>query len=88
MSQADLASIDSTMGRFDAVPGPGKRHNILDVCEQRGLRFLLRLRKTINVKRLIERLFRREDWTRTNEASQGWRAIEDELRLSGWRSLF
>jgi len=59
--------------------------DIIDVCEQRGLRYLLRLRKTANVKRLILRLFRREDWTRATEASQGWQAIEDELRLSGWR---
>jgi Transposase DDE domain group 1 len=58
--------------------------DIIDVCEQRGLSYLLRLRKTANVKRLIERLFRREDWTRATEASQGWQAIEDELRLSGW----
>ncbi len=58
--------------------------DIIDVCEQRDLRYLLRLRKTANVKRLIERLFRRQDWTRATEASQGWQAIEDELRLSGW----
>ena len=58
--------------------------DIIEVCEQRGLSYLLRLRKTANVKRLIERLFRREDWTRATEASQGWQAIEDELRLSGW----
>jgi hypothetical protein len=58
--------------------------DIIDVCEQRDLPYLLRLRKTANVKRLIERLFRREDWTRATEASQGWQAIEDELRLSGW----
>jgi hypothetical protein len=58
--------------------------DVIDVCEQRGLRYLLRLRKTANVKRLIERLFGREDWTRATEASQGWQAIEDELRLSGW----
>jgi Transposase DDE domain group 1 len=58
--------------------------DIIDVCEQRDLPYLLRLRKTANVKRLIERLFRREGWTRASEASQGWQAIEDELRLSGW----
>ena len=58
--------------------------DIIDVCEQRGLSYLLRLRKTANVKRLIERLFRREDWTSATEASQGWQAIEDQLRLSGW----
>lgn len=58
--------------------------DVIDVCEQRELPYLLRLRKTANVKRLIERLFRRQDWTRATEASQGWQAIEDELRLSGW----
>jgi hypothetical protein len=58
--------------------------DVIDVCEQRGLRYLLRLRKTANVKRLIERLFRREDWTRATEASCGWQTIEDEVRLSGW----
>ena len=34
--------------------------DIIEVCEQRDLRYLLRLRKTANVKRLIERLFSRE----------------------------
>jgi len=58
--------------------------DIIEVCEQRSLSYLLRLRQTANVKRLIERLFRRQDWTRATEASCGWQAIEDELRLSGW----
>jgi hypothetical protein len=35
---------------------------------------------TAKVKRLIERLFKRDDWT---PATQGWQAGEDELRLSG-----
>lgn len=56
----------------------------IDVCEQPGLKSLLRLRKTTNVKRLIERWFKREDRTHATEASQGWQANEDELRLSGW----
>jgi hypothetical protein len=60
--------------------------DIIDVCEQRGLPYLLRLRKTTNVKRLIERLFKREDWSRASQASQGWQAIEDEICLSGWSS--
>jgi hypothetical protein len=58
--------------------------DIIDVCEQRDRPYLLRLRKTANVKRLIERLFGREDWTRASEASQGWQAIEDSIKLSGW----
>ena len=58
--------------------------DIIDVCEQRGKSYLLRLRKTANLKRLIERLFTRDDWTRATEASQGWQAIEDSLKLIGW----
>ena len=57
--------------------------DIIEVCEKRDRRYLLRLRKTANVKRLIERLFNRQDWTQASEASQGWQAIEDHLRLSG-----
>lgn len=58
--------------------------DIIDICEQRSLPYLLRLRQTANVKRLIERLFRREDWGRASQATQGWQAIEDSIRLSGW----
>jgi hypothetical protein len=58
--------------------------DIIEVCEKRDRRYLLRLRKTTNVKRLLERLFNRQDWTQASEASQGWQAIEDHLRLSGW----
>ena len=48
--------------------------DIIKVCEQRDRPYLLRLRKTTNVKRLIERLFRRHGWTDANEAGQGWQA--------------
>ena len=58
--------------------------DIIAICEERKLSYLLRLRQTANVKRLIERLFRREDWTRATEASQGRQAIEDSIKLSGW----
>ena len=58
--------------------------DIIAICERRGLPYLLRLRQTANVKRLIERLFRREDWTRATAASQGWQALEDSIKLSGW----
>ena len=58
--------------------------DIIDVCEQREQPYLLRLRKTANVKRLIERLFKSEDWSRASEASQGWQSIEDSIKLSGW----
>jgi hypothetical protein len=58
--------------------------DIIDICERHNRRYLLRLRKTANVKRLIERLFNRSDWSAASEASQGWQAIEDRLRLAGW----
>lgn len=58
--------------------------DIIETCEKHERRYLLRLRKTANVKRLIERLFNRQDWTAANQASQGWQAIEDKLRLAGW----
>ena len=58
--------------------------DIIEVCEQRELPYLLRLRRTANVKRLIERLFTREGWSRASEASQGWQAIEHSIRLHGW----
>jgi hypothetical protein len=58
--------------------------DVIELCERRGLRYLLRLRQTANVKRLIERVFNREGWTSATEVSQGWQAIEDELELQGW----
>ena len=58
--------------------------DVIHTCEERELPYLLRLRQTANVKRLIERLFRREDWSRASDASQGWQAIEDSIKLSGW----
>ena len=58
--------------------------DMIDICEQRGLPYLFRLRQTKNVKRLLERLFGRDDWSRASQATQGWQAIEDRLRLQGW----
>jgi len=58
--------------------------DLIALCERRELQYLLRLRQTSNVKRLIERVFKREGWTRATELSQGWQAIEDELKLQGW----
>jgi len=57
---------------------------MLAVCEQQNQAYLFRLRQTKNVKRLIERLFAREDWTRASDSTQGWQAIEEQLKLSGW----
>ncbi len=58
--------------------------DIIEICERHNRRYLLRLRKTANVKRLIERLFNRTDWRAATQSSQGWQAIEDYIRLAGW----
>ena len=50
-------------------------------CETEGLPYLMRLRLTKNVKRAIERLAGRRDWT---DAGQGWQGIETTLKLTGW----
>jgi hypothetical protein len=56
----------------------------IEICEKRNQRYLLRLKKTANVKRLIQRLFNRQDWTQATALSQGWQAIEEQLQLKGW----
>ncbi len=53
-------------------------------CEQHQQGYLFRLRQTPNVKRLLARVFNKEGWSKASELSQGWQAIEDELRLVGW----
>lgn len=55
---------------------------ILLTLESRHQPYLLRLRQTKNVLRLVERQFARSDWTRPD--NQGCQMIEDRLRLQGW----
>jgi hypothetical protein len=43
--------------------------------------YLFKLKQTSNVKRLIERQWRRHDWC---DVGQGWQACDDSLTLSGW----
>ena len=74
---------DKALALVRGACGQGNE-NIIDVCERRGLRYPLRLRRSANVNRLIERLSRREDWARTTVASQGRQATQDQLHLSGW----
>ena len=82
------------LGRLLDELGPGRRpalvrgdcgfgnEGILTLLEQRDQRYLLRLRQTKNVQRLVARQFGRTDWTRADE--QGWQALEDRLQLVGW----
>lgn len=55
---------------------------ILVELEQRRQPYLLRLRQTKNVQRLVARQFGRGDWSRTD--AQGCQAVEDQLKLDGW----
>lgn len=56
---------------------------ILLELEQREQRYLLRLRQTANVRRLVAMEFARTDWSRPD--SQGCRMIEGQVRLlHGW----
>jgi hypothetical protein len=50
-------------------------------AEARPMKYLFKLRQTVNVKRLIEQVFAREDWTL---AGQGWEGVESVLQLKGW----
>ena len=54
---------------------------VMQRCEQEGLPYLLRLRRTANVKRALERALSAHDWT---YAGHGWQGKEAKLRLIGW----
>ena len=68
-----------TMVRGDCGYG---NEGILLTLEERHQPYLLRLRQTKNVRRLVERQFARNDWTRPD--SQGCQMVEDRIRLQGW----
>lgn len=53
----------------------------MEGCEQRGIAYLFKLKQSANVKKLIAKLFRHEDWV---EAGQTWQGLDSELQLSGW----
>lgn len=50
-------------------------------AEQRQLPYVFKLKQTANVKKLIGRLFGRDEW---EEVGQQWQGLEAELQLSGW----
>jgi len=55
---------------------------ILVELERRGVPYLLRLRQTANVQRLVARQFGAEGWSRAD--AQGCQMREARLRLHGW----
>lgn len=52
--------------------------------EERGQPYLFKLRQTAGVKKLLSRQFARTDWSTPGPSDQGWSAVEDTLKLSGW----
>ena len=52
--------------------------------ETRNQPYLFKLRQTKGIKRLLQRQFERDDWTLPGAADQGWSAVEDTVKLSGW----
>ncbi|MBA3975029.1 MAG: hypothetical protein C0504_12535 [Candidatus Solibacter sp.] len=54
---------------------------MMEECRKRGLPYLFKVRRTTKVKRHLEELFGRQDWT---EAGQGWQGLSSELQLTGW----
>ena len=61
--------------------GYGNEGMLLEL-EGRGQPYLLRLRQTANVQRLVARQFERQDWSRAD--NQGCQMVEDHLQLHGW----
>lgn len=52
-------------------------------AETEGLPYLVKLRLTKNVRKLIEKTFRQNGW---QQAGQGWEGMEEELQLMGWKN--
>jgi hypothetical protein len=55
---------------------------MLLTLESRAQPYLLRLRQTANVQRLVAQQFARQDWSRPD--SQGCQMVQAELQLHGW----
>jgi hypothetical protein len=75
----ELADRRPALVRGDSGYG---NEGILLELEQRDQPYLLRLRQTANVQRLVAMAFGRTDWSRPD--SQGCQMIEGQVRLSGW----
>ena len=79
---------DGPEGRRPALvrgdSGYGNEGILLEL-ESRGQPYLLRLRQTANVQRLVAQQFARQDWSRPD--NQGCQMVEDQLQLHGWSKL-
>ncbi|MFY9513745.1 MAG: transposase [Rubrivivax sp.] len=75
----ELGSRRPALVRGDSGYG---NEGILLTLEERAQRYLLRLRQTANVRRLVAQAFGRSDWSRPD--SQGCQMLQGQLRLHGW----
>jgi len=55
---------------------------IMQECEGRGLPYLFKLRHTLKVKLLVQRMMRQGALWR--DCGDGWQALESPLKLDGW----
>jgi Transposase DDE domain group 1 len=53
--------------------------------EQRSQAYLFKMRKSPFVQRLLARNFNSPDWTEPGAGDQGWSAMEDTIKLAGWK---
>jgi len=53
----------------------------MEGSEQRGIPYLFQLKQSVNVKKLMAKLFGNKQWV---DAGQNWQGLDTELRLSGW----
>jgi hypothetical protein len=75
----ELADQRPALVRGDSGYG---NEGILLELESRHQPYLLRLRQTANVQRLVAQQFARSDWSTPDR--QGCQMVEDELQLQGW----
>lgn len=53
----------------------------MEGAEQRKIPYLFKLKQSVNVKKLIAKLFGNDQWV---DAGQKWEGLDTELQLSGW----
>jgi hypothetical protein len=75
----ELGNKRPALVRGDSAYG---NEGILLTLEARAQPYLLRLRQTQNVQRLLAKQFSRDDWSRPD--SQGCQMVEANLQLHGW----
>jgi len=79
LSDEKLSNRRPTLVRGDSGYGNA---GILATLEARNQPYLLRLRQTKNVQRLVAQQFCRQDWSRPD--NQGCQMVEAMLQLQGW----